>query len=347
MDSFTIRELRERTGELVRNAEEGRLSVVSKHGHPLFVALPLDARLLESGVAIALACRLFAEKALSLGKAARLAGLSLPAFIERLGAAGVAAADYDPAELKRRARGLELMRRIVADAGPLIVFSRGARLGLLAEVASQIWVARTVFGECVDEADRPGARELVEARASRLIRIAPDPAPTGPVGTSLGPGEIAVIDLARRLQCPVLMDDQLGRRVAALRGVAVVGGAGVLLGGQGQRPDPSSRPGTPRNGAAGAIFWPRPSCRRRARARGQKSKAFKRVDRGAPRRYPPARARRSGDLNCPAELPKGVTGVLALAGGTILPRRGPRRRGRGARRGLLQHRDDRLSGNPD
>jgi predicted HTH domain antitoxin len=84
---------------LVRNAEAGHLSIVAKHGHPLFVAVPLDERLLESGVTIALACRLFAEKALSLGKAARLAGLSPQSFIEQLGAAGIPAVDYDAADL--------------------------------------------------------------------------------------------------------------------------------------------------------------------------------------------------------------------------------------------------------
>ena len=99
METFTIRDLRERTGELVRNAEEGHLSLISKHGHPLFVAVPLDEHLLESGVTVALACRLFAEKALSFGKAARLAGLSPQSFIEQLGAMGIPAVDYDPAEL--------------------------------------------------------------------------------------------------------------------------------------------------------------------------------------------------------------------------------------------------------
>jgi prevent-host-death family protein len=99
METFTVRDLRERTGALVRNAEEGHLSLISKHGHPLFVAVPLDEHLLESGVTVALACRLFAEKALSLGKAARLAGLSPQSFIEQLGAMGIPAVDYDPAQL--------------------------------------------------------------------------------------------------------------------------------------------------------------------------------------------------------------------------------------------------------
>ncbi len=97
MESFSIRDLRERTGELVREAEAGRLSVVAKHGRPLFVAVPLDAHLLEQGVAVALACRLFADRVVSLGKAAKLAGLPVELFIERLGAMGIPAVDY-PAE---------------------------------------------------------------------------------------------------------------------------------------------------------------------------------------------------------------------------------------------------------
>ena len=42
MQSFALRDLREHTGEPVRNAESGEYSVVSKHGKPLFVALPFD-----------------------------------------------------------------------------------------------------------------------------------------------------------------------------------------------------------------------------------------------------------------------------------------------------------------
>ena len=100
METFSVRELRERTDDLVRNAEAGRLSLVAKHGPPLFLAVPLDEHLLESGVTVALACRLFGEKAIGFGKAARLAGLSPQAFIERLGAMGIPAADYDPPELE-------------------------------------------------------------------------------------------------------------------------------------------------------------------------------------------------------------------------------------------------------
>lgn len=99
VETFSVRDLRERTGELVRQAEAGHLSLVAKHGHPLFVAVPLDEHLLEQGVGVALACRLFADEVVSLAKAARLAGLSVEAFTERLAAMGIPAVDYPPEEI--------------------------------------------------------------------------------------------------------------------------------------------------------------------------------------------------------------------------------------------------------
>ncbi|HYE36214.1 type II toxin-antitoxin system prevent-host-death family antitoxin [Methylocaldum sp.] len=84
MHTFTIRDLRDRTGELVRDAEAGKLSVVTKHGQPIFVAVPFDEILLREGVNVALAVKLFDEEALSLGQAARLAGMSVVNFMDRL-----------------------------------------------------------------------------------------------------------------------------------------------------------------------------------------------------------------------------------------------------------------------
>lgn len=101
METFSIRDLRERTGELVREAEAGHLSLVAKHGRPLFVAVPMDEHLLKEGVAVALAVRLFAAQAVSLGKAAKLARLPVEEFIARLGAMGIQAVDYPPEELDK------------------------------------------------------------------------------------------------------------------------------------------------------------------------------------------------------------------------------------------------------
>jgi prevent-host-death family protein len=89
LESFAIRDLREHTGELVRNAENGQFSVVSKHGKPLFVALPFDDRMLACGVSIALADRLVQSGELSVGSAAKLAAMPYAQYLQHLGSIGV------------------------------------------------------------------------------------------------------------------------------------------------------------------------------------------------------------------------------------------------------------------
>jgi prevent-host-death family protein len=88
MQSFAVRDLREHTGELVRNAENHQFSVVSKHGKPLFVALPFDDTMLSSGVAVALADRLVASGELSVAAGAKLAAMPLASYMQHLGSVG-------------------------------------------------------------------------------------------------------------------------------------------------------------------------------------------------------------------------------------------------------------------
>lgn len=98
-DVFSARELRQRSGELFRDAEQGRLSVITKHGRPAILAVPFDNRLLSLGVQRAMGISLFEVGALSLAHGAKLAGVSMEEFVELLGQEGVAAVDYPPEEL--------------------------------------------------------------------------------------------------------------------------------------------------------------------------------------------------------------------------------------------------------
>ena len=100
-EASTVTDLRERTGKLIRDAEAGKLSIVTKHGQPVFVAVPFDEALLKSGVAIALAVKLFDEEAISLGKAARLANMSVAEFMDRLAAMNIPVARPHPGELEQ------------------------------------------------------------------------------------------------------------------------------------------------------------------------------------------------------------------------------------------------------
>ena len=96
---FSARDLRHRSGELFRDAEKGRLAVITKHGHPSILALPFNERLLELGVHRTLALHLFEEHHLTLARAAKLAEVTPEEFVALLGEADIPAVDYPPEEL--------------------------------------------------------------------------------------------------------------------------------------------------------------------------------------------------------------------------------------------------------
>lgn len=77
----------------MRNAESGAYSVVSKHGKPLFVALPFDDALLTSGVSVALADKMVLQGELSVAAGAKLAGMSYARYLQHLGAMGYSVLD--------------------------------------------------------------------------------------------------------------------------------------------------------------------------------------------------------------------------------------------------------------
>ena len=99
VDVFSIRDLRQRSGDLVRDAENGHIALITKHGRPTILAVPFDARLLDLGVHRTLALHLFENRHLSLARAAKLAAVAVEEFVELLGKTGVPAVDYPPEEL--------------------------------------------------------------------------------------------------------------------------------------------------------------------------------------------------------------------------------------------------------
>ena len=102
--SFSVRDLRQRSGDLLRNAEEGGLALITNHGRPTILAIPFDDRLLEFGVHRALALDLFERRLLTMAHAAKVAGMTVEDFVALLGEAGVVAVDYPPNELEDELR---------------------------------------------------------------------------------------------------------------------------------------------------------------------------------------------------------------------------------------------------
>jgi len=101
MKSFSARNLKRSAHRLIRLAEAGRLSVVTKDGAPIFVAVPFDRGLMTDEAMTALAMRLFDQECISLGKAARMAGLSIVEMTDLLGRHDIAVIRTGADELQR------------------------------------------------------------------------------------------------------------------------------------------------------------------------------------------------------------------------------------------------------
>jgi hypothetical protein len=123
------------------------------------------------------------------------------------------------------------VKRIVADSSPLIVLGRSGLIRILRQVAGDVLAPATVLSECTADPEKPGAQAILRAKDEGLIEVRPDAEARWPGGAPplLDAGELAALALARDLGCPVLMDDRLGRQVAGLHDIAVIGSAGILL----------------------------------------------------------------------------------------------------------------------
>lgn len=99
LDVFSARDLRNRSGGLLRDAEEGKLALITKHGRPAALAVPFDAALLELGLHVHLSVRLFEQRLLTLAQAAKLAGMTMEEYLDVLKVSSVDAVDYPPEEL--------------------------------------------------------------------------------------------------------------------------------------------------------------------------------------------------------------------------------------------------------
>jgi len=100
LDVFTARNLRNNSGEFIKDAEEGRLSIITKHGAPIIIAVPFDSQLLNLGVNKSLALHLFEKKVVTLSQAAKIAKLSIDDFLEILKTTDIDVVDYPENELE-------------------------------------------------------------------------------------------------------------------------------------------------------------------------------------------------------------------------------------------------------
>jgi predicted nucleic acid-binding protein len=127
------------------------------------------------------------------------------------------------------------VRLIVSDASPLIVIARTGLIPVLNGMVEELIIPETVYAECTLNLALSGAQAVRAAVEAAHIQVRPDVPrpdkdPLGEEQSRLDAGELAAIRLALALQCPVLMDERLGRQAARRKGLTVIGSAGLLLG---------------------------------------------------------------------------------------------------------------------
>ena len=99
MKTVGIRALRENPAVLSESASNGELLLVTNRSSPVSLSVPFGDELLESGVQVNMAVKLFEEGLLSLVKSAKLAKMSVENFMELLATLDVPAVNYDANEL--------------------------------------------------------------------------------------------------------------------------------------------------------------------------------------------------------------------------------------------------------
>ena len=100
MDVYSVRDLRNHSSRLMKDAEEGHLSIITKQGKPTILAIPFAEQSLRLGVAKDLALQLFENGSVTLTKAARIADLPATAFMDLLARFDIPAVDYPASELE-------------------------------------------------------------------------------------------------------------------------------------------------------------------------------------------------------------------------------------------------------
>lgn len=101
MHTMTAEDVARQPQLLLDDAARGEPSLVTRAGEPVLMAVPLGAGLDTHEVRLELAAQLYDREQISLGVAARIAGLSYSDMTDELGRRGIAVIRLEPGELER------------------------------------------------------------------------------------------------------------------------------------------------------------------------------------------------------------------------------------------------------
>jgi len=101
MRTLTAEELNRQPQQLVASALRGEVGLITSSGEPIFITVPLGKGLRFQRACLELVATLLDREQISLGLAARIAGLSHSDMIDELGRRGVATIRLGPGDLAR------------------------------------------------------------------------------------------------------------------------------------------------------------------------------------------------------------------------------------------------------
>ena len=104
---FTVRDLKNNASQLIKKAEHGQYSLITKHGHPAAITIPFDDKLLELGVGKSLALHLYEKKHITLSQAAKLSDVTIESFLEILKGFKINVVEYPPEELETDLKNIQ------------------------------------------------------------------------------------------------------------------------------------------------------------------------------------------------------------------------------------------------
>ncbi len=126
-------------------------------------------------------------------------------------------------------------RVVIADAGPLIAFSKVGAVHLLPSLFGEVWITDAVRQEVCDVGVFPGQDLILAALATGVLRsVTVDMTHWQPRFAGIDPGEDSAIALAESViattggRALLIVDDRLGRLEAQARGLPIIGTAAVV-----------------------------------------------------------------------------------------------------------------------
>ena len=112
MKTVSVRDLKNNPSSALRAAREQPVMVLNRREpEAVLIHLSDDSLLSESGIRQAIATSLFRERSLSLGLAAKYAGLGVAKFIEHVSRLGIPVVAGTAAAVRDDARSVEAWRR--------------------------------------------------------------------------------------------------------------------------------------------------------------------------------------------------------------------------------------------